>query len=87
MCLQDGENNFEDDVKKIYLDIALNVFGKNLGCISLQGSENDITYEHIIDAIFSHFDNSVPNKNNLEVNNYFHFLIIFVIRHNKLFNL
>lgn len=57
----------------MYLDIALNVFGKDLGWVSFQGLGSEVTYEHIIDAILSNFDNSIPDKKNLEVNKYFHF--------------
>lgn len=73
MCLQDGENTSEEDVKKMYLDMALNVFGKDVGWVSFQGLESEVTYEHIIDAMLNNFDNSIPDKNNLEVNNYFHY--------------
>jgi len=69
--LQDSENMPEEEMKKIYVDIALKLFGNDLGWFSFQGNECQITYQHIIDAILNNFDNSVTDKENIEVNNYF----------------
>lgn len=52
----------------MYIDIALKVFGHDFGWLNFQGLENDVTYKHIIDAIVDKFDNSMPDKTNLEVN-------------------
>lgn len=69
--MQACENMPEEEMKKIYVDIALKLFGNDLGWFSLQGSECQITYQHIIDAILNNFDNSVTDKKNIEVHNYF----------------
>jgi len=61
----------EEEMKKMYVDIALKLFGNDLGWFSFQGRECQITYQHIIDAILNNFDNSVTEKKNIEVNNYF----------------
>lgn len=70
--LQFCENIPEEEMKKIYVDITLKLFGNDLGWFSFQGSECQITYQHIIDAILDNFDNSLTDKKNIEVNNYFY---------------
>lgn len=69
--LQTCENMSEDEMKKIYVDIALKLFGNDLGWFAFKELECNVTYEHVIDAILSNFDNSVSDKKNLQVNNYF----------------
>jgi len=57
-----------EDMKKMYLDIGLKVFNKDLGWFTFQGSESQVTYQNLIDAILDNFDNLVPDKTNIEVN-------------------
>lgn len=71
VCLQDDENANENGVKKMYLDMTIDAFGKNLGWVSVQGPGNKITYEQIIDSLHNHFDSSISDKKNIEVNKYF----------------
>lgn len=71
LFLQTCENMPKEEMKKIYVDIALKLFGNDLGWFSFHGRECQITYQHIIDAILNNFDNSVADKKNIEVNNYF----------------
>jgi len=68
--MQACENIPEEEMKKIYVDVALKLFGNDLGWFSFQGRECQITYQHIIDAILDNFDNSLTDKD-IEVNNYF----------------
>jgi len=69
--LQACENIPEEEMKKMYVDLALKLFGNDLGWFSFQGRECQITYQHIIDAILNNFDNSVTDTKNIEVNSYF----------------
>jgi len=69
--LQTCDNIPEEEMKKMYIDIALKLFGNDLGWFTFQGLECQITYQHIIDALLKQFDNSVTDKKNIEVNNYF----------------
>ncbi|XP_060861024.1 apolipophorins isoform X2 [Metopolophium dirhodum] len=62
------ENMPEEEMKKMYVDIALKLFGNDLGWFSFQGRECQITYQHIIDAILNNFDTSVTDKKNIELN-------------------
>lgn len=55
-------------MKKINIDFALKLFGNDFGWFTFQGRENEITYQHIIDAILKNFENSSPNTKDLEVN-------------------
>lgn len=71
LFLQTCENIPEEEMKKMYIDIALKLFGNDLGWFTFQGLECQITYQHIIDALLKHFDNSITDKKNIEVNNYF----------------
>lgn len=65
---QTCENIPEEEMKKMYIDIALKLFGNDLGWFTFQGLECQITYQHIIDALLKHFDNSITDKKNIELN-------------------
>ncbi|VVC28237.1 Vitellinogen, open beta-sheet,von Willebrand factor, type D domain,Lipid transport protein, N- [Cinara cedri] len=62
------ENVSKEDLKNIYMDVALKVFGNDIGWFSFQGHECQLSYQHIIDAILQNFDNSLPDKKKIEVN-------------------
>lgn len=64
------DSSSEGDMKKMYLDIALKVFDNDFGWFAFQGSENKVTYQNLIDAIIDYFDDLIPNKDNIEVNEY-----------------
>uniref|UniRef100_A0A2H8TZF4 Apolipophorin n=1 Tax=Melanaphis sacchari TaxID=742174 RepID=A0A2H8TZF4_9HEMI len=65
---QSSENIPEEEMKKMYIDIALKLFGNDLGWFTFQGLEQKVTYQHIIDAILKNFDNSMTDKKNIELN-------------------
>ncbi|XP_026815483.1 apolipophorins [Rhopalosiphum maidis] len=65
---QDCENIPEEEMKKMYIDIALKLFGNDLGWFTFQGNECQITYQHIIDVILKNFDNSITEKKSIELN-------------------
>lgn len=70
LCLKDVQNTEEMDTKKLYIDVALKVFGNDLGWFAYQGLESQVTYQHIIDAIYENFNSVVPDKKDIEVNIY-----------------
>lgn len=51
--------------------MALKVFGHDFGWLNFQGLENEVTYKDIIDAVVDKFDNTMPDKTNIEVNEFF----------------
>lgn len=73
--MQDYEN-VPEEVEKLYIDVALKVLGNDVGWLAFQGLDNEVTYKHIIDAVFKYFDDSVPDKKNLEVNKYYYWCYI-----------
>jgi len=79
--LQDCENIPEEEMKKMYIDIALKLFGNDLGWFTFQGNECQITYQHIIDAILKNFDSSITEKKSIEVNIYFKVYVKYLFYH------
>ncbi|CAH1725498.1 unnamed protein product [Aphis gossypii] len=65
---QTCENIPEEEMKKMYIDIAIKFLGNDLGWFTFQGLECQITYQHIIDALLKQFDNSATDKKNIELN-------------------
>lgn len=64
----------------MYIDIALKAFGNDIGWFGFQEHTSKITYKHIIDAILNKFNNSVPDKNILQVrNSYLYFFCICIL--------
>lgn len=58
----------EEDMNKMYVDVALKVLGNDIGWFAFQGMESKITYRNIIDAMIKHFDSSaLSTKQDIEV--------------------
>lgn len=66
-------------MNKMYLDIAIKAFGNDLGWFAFQGNECQVTYQHIINAIVKNIHNSVPEKENVEVNTRFNIFLLIII--------